>query len=263
MEAKEVEGVRKGGVADVVEGNNSLDREAISLPLDSYLISFHEARIISKARIALIASCMRGFGYEYAPSESKGGPKTANERRYGLTDAAQAERQGYNMRISEPADPSVDEEKVLTGASSVARGKSVPEGGCYREADEKLGKGDEGSIGLAQKLNVKSYEMSMKTTQVARVFSQWSACMKERGFLYGNPLAPLNDEKFIGEKMTEKEKRTARLDVLCKEKVSLVSRWEAEEAKIQQQLIKVNMDALVSGKRKKDAYVENAEKLIP
>ncbi|WP_406124244.1 hypothetical protein [Streptomyces sp. NBC_00989] len=234
----------------------SEDSTDLRLPLDKYLLTADEQKIISQAREALIKKCMTRLGAQYEPTEQEASPEIGNnERRYGLNDIELAKESGYHL-------PGLDQQpsenysktilKLLRGGIDTYKGVSVPAKGCLGEAQGELNEvKTQESLQGAQDLNVKSYQESQKDPAVIAAFKEWSKCMNAAGHKYTDPIAAINDKEFSTSKPGEHERKVAVADVLCKEKVNIISIWSSVESTYQMSLIKENSRGLEEGENAK------------
>jgi hypothetical protein len=225
----------------------------LRLPLDDYQPSLAETGRLARAHRALLRQCMREFGFaDAAPDPATApGPRTWNERRYGLTDPAQAAH-GYwpdsRVATARPRSPSLSaaEGAVLTGSGAgTVAGRAVPAGGCAAEAQRRLTARDPvgADRSLAQRLGSTSFFGSQQAPQVRAVTERWAGCMRAAGHPYAGPLDPPKDARFAGP-AGPAEVATARTDVGCKQRTNLVGVWFAVEAAQQRSLIAANGPAL-------------------
>jgi hypothetical protein len=229
-----------------------LDTVTLKLPLDTYLSTPKEVAQAGKAHRELIRRCMHRFGTPITiPEPPTGpGPKTRNERRYGLTDPVAAAEVGYGFAHLKPATrpsgtpvgPTLTDKSraVLTGEGpNLPTG--LPEGGCSAEAGRRLTPVDPTTKkpldeDLPQRLSLDSFQRSREDPRVRAAFADWSGCMREKGHQYQQPFDPLADPAFRPAGST-KERITARDDVACKASTNLVGRWYAVECAYQSVLI--------------------------
>ncbi|MFD0528988.1 hypothetical protein ACFQ1I_21960 [Kitasatospora arboriphila] len=202
-------------------------------------------------------ACMQRFGLDYAisPADPPTGPRTFMDRRYGLTDPAEAAANGYHLGDRDPRTHpvrppqfSAEQQQVLTGhlpgktgadeTNLQVNGVPVPPGGCYDEAKRGLaGSGDLGPSSVAQQANFQTFKASMSVAQVTQAFEAWSGCMRNRGYSYPNPMDAIGDRRFLGDSPTPLELQVAAADVICKQQVHLIDTWFAVEASLQKELI--------------------------
>jgi hypothetical protein len=230
----------------------------VRLPLDAYLPSIAETNRLAQASRALLRRCMAEFGVDYdvvAPAPV--GPRTWNERRYGLTDAAQV---GYWPRDrAAPTRPRHRAQSAAvaalvtgTGAATVNH-RRVPTGGCAAEAYRRLTAHDPPGADryLAQRLGSDSFFASRQDPAVRAATLAWSRCLHAAGYDYATPLDPPRDTRFQGPTATPLEISTARADVACKRQTNLAGIWYAAESARQTALVAANHTSL---RRGRDAY---------
>ncbi|MCX5613590.1 MULTISPECIES: hypothetical protein [unclassified Streptomyces] len=234
--------------------------DALVLPLDAYLPSQEDTKQEVSAYRVLLRSCMRRLGSAYAPPPlgEFAGPRTQNERRYGLTDGAMAAEHGYHMpgAASEApeAQPSPRDLFLLKGTGGDGGEPQPPEGGCVGEAKGKISSPeDEARLRFARDLGLRSYAESKEDPRVREVNRRWSACMRGKGFDFPDPMAAIGAAAFAGPALGEGEQRTAVADVECKARVNVIGVWAAVEAERQRNIIAENADALAAEKKSKDA----------
>lgn len=229
----------------------------LHLPIEPYLFSEAETAKLTRAGAVLRKACMQRFGLDYAisPADPPTGPRTFMDRRYGLTDPAEAAVNGYHLGDRDPRTHpvrppqfSAEQQQVLTGhlpgktgadeTNLQVNGVPVPPGGCYDEAKRGLaGSGDLGPSSVAQQANFQTFKASMSVAQVTQAFEAWSGCMKTRGYSYPNPMDAIGDRRFLGDSPTPLELQVAAADVICKQQVDLIDTWFAVEASLQKELI--------------------------
>ncbi|MER5431649.1 hypothetical protein [Streptomyces sp. NPDC002588] len=245
----------------------------LRLPLQNYLLTDRQLRDLDRARVVLIDRCMRkfGFGYTVKQPAANYGPRSATERRYGITDASDALEYGYGLGNRDPAlqkppaQPSlgVDAQTVLFGKGrSSIKGRKVPDGGCVSQADQSLGTAAPAGTdpSLAQQLSFQSFDRSKSDSRVRKVTRAWSDCMADSGYDYTDPLAPLADPGLSGSR-SARTIDTAKTDIRCKKNTNLVGVWFAVESAYQKQLIDQNSAQLTAIKRANAARLRAADGL--
>ncbi|MFJ8437185.1 hypothetical protein ACIQ9P_38425 [Kitasatospora sp. NPDC094019] len=262
---------------DAVPTLASADGQA--LPIAAYLIGPDEDRRIEAARTALIGSCMKRFGFDYAPA-AVGTKPDLMIRRYYLTDAAGAAAQGYHWGAptdqrqpsATPPPPAPEMQAVLghgrggaTGAAAPAdrthNGITIPPGGCLGEADNTLTRGggilqdDAGAL----EINGRSFADSMADARVKAAFAAWSRCMKERGLAYASPVDAVGDERwFSSPTATAAEIAAATADVDCKQRNNVVGVWFAVETAYQKRAVQADAKRLEQTRKAIDVTLANA-----
>ncbi|WP_155553697.1 hypothetical protein [Streptomyces sp. E1N211] len=193
---------------------------------------------------------MSNLGFPYKKVEKESPLKSANGRRYGLTDAELAAQHGYHLPVAKqtPVLYPQTAQRLLKGEVTTFKGKKVPNGGCLGLAQQKLGEVNlQESLEVAQRLNFESYETTRGNSTVSEVNSRWSDCMKEEGHDYSDPLSAINDDQFKTPKANGHEQDVALADVRCKKKTGVIEVWSSVEGEYQQSLIRQNVGALQKG----------------
>ncbi|MDY0811222.1 hypothetical protein [Kitasatospora purpeofusca] len=250
-----------------------------TLPLAKYLISPDEDRRIEAARTALIGSCMKRFGFDYAPA-AVGTKPDLMTRRYYLTDAASAAAHGYHwgtqadrkQQSATPQPPAPEMQAVLGHgrggpASSAApaerthNGIAIPPGGCLGEADDTLTRG--GGIlqddARALEINGQGFADSMADGRVRAAFAAWSRCMREKGQTYASPVDAVSDERwFSSPTATAPEIAAATADVDCKQRNNVVGIWFAVETAYQDRAVRADSKRLEQARKAVDVTLANA-----
>jgi hypothetical protein len=253
-----------------------LDTVHLKLPLDAYLSTPVEVDQASKAHRELIRRCMHRFGVSITIPEppSSPGPRTRNERRYGLTDPVAAAQLGYGFPepvtrpSGSPAGPKLTARSraVLTGEGRNLP-SGLPKGGCISDAGRRLTPFDLSTKkpldeDLPQRLSLDSFQRSQEDPRVRGAFADWSRCMQEKGYHYQQPFDPLTDPA-LRPAGTTKERRTAEDDVACKASTNLVGRWYAVESAYQRVVITQNRAELVALAQALPAVRRLVQKLHP
>lgn len=207
----------------------------IVLPLDSYVQTGPQMRLLTKAMTVAGNRCMRRFGLEWPADESI--PEFSNARRYGILDAATGYHDGAEA-IPRPLLSKSTTDVWLGEGRTEYNGQPVPRGGCAGEALRKLKPGIEKiKAGLPQKLQWQSHGMTKQDSRVAEVFTRWSSCMRARGFDYRDPSAAAGDQRWRTGQAGAAEIATAVADVACKKETNTAGVMLAVETAYQQGLI--------------------------
>ncbi|MGW1882100.1 hypothetical protein [Streptomyces sp. NPDC001970] len=255
------------------------------VPVQDYLLSDAQWRQLGEAGEVLRQRCMQRFGltYEIATPAQNGPGQTISEYRYGILDPKYTARHGYltpsalaqSATSGKPAAGaeqlarmSKDEQLVLLGTTDPkvsaadqaqatggqkVRGRTVPKGGCVGESQEKLGGTADSGIGdaqIANDVNLNSFAKSLEDTRVRQVFTEWSACMKAKGYAYETPIQASNDKRWSPERGSAEEKATATADAECKMEKNVTGVWYAVDVAYQNQMIqqhRTELDAVKKG----------------
>ncbi|WP_205382148.1 MULTISPECIES: hypothetical protein [Streptomyces] len=253
----------------------SYSDKALRLPIDEYSVSPEDHAVVQKAKIILANACLKRLGSSYSLPPAEDPAEDAEiSRRYGISDRATAARYGYHMPSAAPAadeklKPLSDDEKRLVfgeqGDGESAEGESVPDGGCFGEAEAKINEAGvpEAAISFASQVNRESFERSIGDERVDVVVKAWSKCMAESGYSYDSPLESVGDEKFhSSEKAGAEEKRVALTDLDCKGRVGLIEKWGSVEAGMQKEAMKRDPEKLIQLKAFQESQLRNARKAL-
>ncbi|SNQ45604.1 conserved hypothetical protein [Frankia canadensis] len=250
-----------------------VDASRLRLPLDRYLLSPDQSELVARAHRTVLAECMHRFGVAGPPRPPRpDGPRTWEERRYGITDLDLASRTGYRTSTRPPAPvtrPSgLDDPQtlaVLTGRGDrVIGGRPVPPGGCAGETRRRLTAGAPTSVeetDLPQWLGRDTYLTSRRDRRVQAAQRAWSTCMREHGYHYATALDAPADPRFKGLPVSALEITTARTDIACKRRTDLVGVWFAVEADLQRASIATHRDALERIRLTNEAQLRAADGL--
>lgn len=267
----------------------SLDAvDSLTLPIEAYLFTAAQTRVLNDAHRSLVNDCMTRFGFstEFVPPTAGVAPPNQLTRRYGVTDQVSAARYGYHL-TPEDGIPTAGKPQtggraytkaellVLTGNESgtpVApnqspaggkshNGKAVPPGGCTGEAKAKLGfdkleRAD--AARLPDQINFSTYQQASSDSRVVAVLKQWSACMKAKGYTYGTPTQAMEAADIKQASPTDAEIRTAIADVTCKKEHNVVGVWYGIESAYQKTVIQQNIEKLTSIKKEQGAALKLA-----
>ncbi|MET7336307.1 hypothetical protein [Nonomuraea sp. NPDC005650] len=220
----------------------------LAVPFDAYNFSPAEIMTIEAAQDLLIRDCMRGQGVEWKllPLPAEADIEPQNRRRYGVIEPQIARLFGYHAPLDRPSVARYNAERNdrLTELSPAARRAAY--GDPARDADGCSDKAQAHLLKDAQEINEslfntlvrQTFEESLRDGEVVRVFRAWSACMKNNGFHYPDPLAAITDDRWTNNQQPSRREITAaETDVWCKKKGDLASIWAATEKRIQQDTI--------------------------
>jgi hypothetical protein len=219
--------------------------EQLVLPIDAYVLDTPQAGPIAVAEDRLIGACMARQGLGWVPLPADHAPRQwPNRGRYGLAEPEMARRYGYHQ----PSDPRSEARQAwvdardgrLTPAQRTAAYGADGSGGCEAQAQRTLVRGvARVDFGALDRIAEDTYEASRRAPQVRRLFAQWETCMREQGFTYpADPMAANDDPRWDPDKpASPAEIATARADVACKERTSLVTVWWRTEVVLQKREI--------------------------
>uniref|UniRef100_A0AAU2JSI7 PknH-like extracellular domain-containing protein n=1 Tax=Streptomyces sp. NBC_00049 TaxID=2903617 RepID=A0AAU2JSI7_9ACTN len=268
-----------------------LESRTLTYPLAPYVPDARQLALLSEAQDVLVDQCMRRYGFRYE-LRRKADPAAGddNVRRYGVSDAAEAARYGYeNPRLNRTTkgpqqtlgpneqlvlyglevDPSLpvpmsqEEAETSDVATTVVGGLKVPAGGCLRESNLKLYAPAKDTVDstVAQGYGLEAFTRSEKDSRVAKAVSSWSACMAKHGHTMRSPLEQppgIDDSNASGPQAIA----TAQQDVGCKKETNLVGVWYTVEVAYQQRGIEQNAETLNTVKKQHEERMRLAASLI-
>ncbi|SKA02251.1 hypothetical protein SAMN02745673_02195 [Marinactinospora thermotolerans DSM 45154] len=256
---------QEGGPPEV-----GLQVRALHVPLDDYNLSRPDIETIEYAEDLLIGACMRDLGldWELLPPPEEHDADPLNRRRYGLVEPEVARRYGYHPPPPAPGQRAREEARRVRAAlplgEQVAAYGTDGRGGCLAEARERLGADVPGfDAGVLNGYIGDTFEASRRDPRVVEVVGAWSACMRERGYAYEDPLDVLSDPAWAEtEEASSREVAVAGADVLCKAETDLVAVWNAVEDEIQREVIDANPGDFALFGRVRDAELDAAREVI-
>lgn len=269
--------------ATVSPSQTALDRSTDGvfvpwLPIQLRSFTLADARIVNVARFKAEASCLRSFGLTFpdlpiAPLSQREIAFQQN-RRYGITDPAEASQFGYHL------DPSIaggsggtplieqldDSQKtVLYNNAGLAsfQGKPLAPGGCLGQATRSIaGNSEYAHSAIGATIDHDSFQQSMKNPRVIAAFVAWSQCMAGHGYHYPDPLAAGSDPRWTGPHVVDGEVTTALTDIGCKTSTNLVSTWSQVETELQTTMIAQDQAAVASNEAAFHAQMTRAQRIL-
>ncbi|MEV7418846.1 hypothetical protein [Streptomyces sp. NPDC089919] len=261
-----------------------------TLPLLAYRPGEEQRRTLVGAEQTLVRSCMRRYGFDWAPSEEipAPGPRNAMDWRYGIHDARLAATRGYQpdqaqqeqydrARRAVAARPPLSAEgrAVLTGGTGAGphRGKgpavrapvrAVPPGGCLGEARSRLGTASHGSSPLVEGLLADALRQAAREPAVRAVFRLWSQCMRTSGYRYADPLALAADPRFARtpHPVGAVETGTALADLRCRGRLRVTEVWYGAEVRVQERAVAAHAAELAAVREGLDEVFRNATEVV-
>ncbi|MEU6406007.1 hypothetical protein [Streptomyces sp. NPDC046985] len=257
--------------------------KGLTLPLETYMSSYADQVVVEQAADDLQQSCMKDYGIDLTlPLAGANPPPSDNdaniERRYGITDRAEAEKYGYELppalqehtRQTLP-DLSGVEVEVLTGhtkpelpevrkgvktgqapvpsrgtkpARAEYDGKKLKTGGCIGWSKEQLGT-KEAEPTLVAQLAGDSLVQSRKDDKVVKAMAAWSSCMDGKGHKgLADPYKAMDQGVTDGGQPSQDSIALAVDDIDCKKQTDLVKTWFGVESAIQDRQIADNKSRL-------------------
>ncbi|MET9962959.1 hypothetical protein ABZ128_28495 [Streptomyces sp. NPDC006326] len=268
-----------------------LESRDLALPMSPYIPDDRQLGLLNEAQDVLVDQCMRRYGFRYQQRRKADSTvKRDNNRRYGLSDPAEAARYGYEnpqlVRTEKPPQQPLgpNEQLVLNGlevdpslpvpmsqeeaeksdvATTAVGGQKVPAGGCGREGALKLWAPTKDTVDymVPQNFRADGYARSRKDSRVVKAIKSWSECMGRHGYTVDNPMDPppgINDSNYGGPQAIA----IAKQDVECKKETNLVGIWYTVEVAYQKRLIEQNAETLDRAKKQLDERLKLAASLI-
>ncbi|RAS24391.1 hypothetical protein BCL80_11467 [Streptomyces avidinii] len=253
--------------------------KGLALPLESYMVPYSDQVVIDSALRDLQTECMSTYGFTVnLPRPGVHPPASSNsmniERRYGITDRAEAEKYGYLLSPEQqkytaqqtPDLPGIQVE-VLTGhtrpepveapvgsdvgysgvgentkpARAEYKGRKLHKDGCAGWSKRQL-ELNESDAGFVTQLASTGLSETRPHKSVEQAVKRWSACMKDKGRKASDPYRAM--EQGLVETDTQDSIALALDDIDCKEQTRLIEVWFKEESAVQKRLIKENKDQL-------------------
>ncbi|MFH8405284.1 hypothetical protein ACH4FX_10985 [Streptomyces sp. NPDC018019] len=246
----------------------SAEVRELVLPLDAYTITQPDVTLIQKAEDELTRRCMAQQGLTWTKiKRGRDDDTLPNRRRYGVAEMEVATRFGYHP----PPDPESEHrtaqsdarEAALTRKERLAAYGRDGESGCRERATQELLAGiHKVDWELRDRVSADSHRRSQNDPSVIQATRSWSACMREHGFRYANPLTPGNDARWDTKSPTPAETRTAQADVQCKQRTGLVRTWWRAETALQRQAIAARAATFRLLKQAKAAYLASAQRVL-
>lgn len=198
------------------------------LPLDSYALESPELALVQSAENALIRRCMARQGLKWTFPERRKSASWPNRGRYGLIEDEAARRFGYHPIPDPEAEKRTAQYEHREGALD-RRERSALHGaggreGCRDRARATLLRGvPKVDWQLIDRTGFATYRDSRRSTAVVNSVREWSSCMRDRGFVYGDPMAANDDARWRTPGPSRAERATAVADVRCKHRAGLVN----------------------------------------
>ncbi|MFJ5230093.1 hypothetical protein ACIQBJ_09360 [Kitasatospora sp. NPDC088391] len=254
----------------------------VTFPTDAYLVTPEQIREIVRAQDAVAARCMGEYGFAGRPTGLVGlddmvGERTTRSLVYGYFDVANAATKGYANTAPQrlPEDPtgagpmSAQEQTALTGADpatgqpvTTLAGKPLPKGGCLQQARDVLG----GPVPnpASGDLPDGGPKIPVSDPRLVEAFAKWSACMKEKGFDYKEPVNAIGDPAWQRQTQgpSPQEIATAGADVACKVANNTVGIVVAVQTAYDKQYIEANAAKLTDYRKRIDDMLRKAAQLV-
>ncbi|MFI1328825.1 hypothetical protein ACH4U7_01525 [Streptomyces sp. NPDC020845] len=234
------------------------------LPFDAYTLDSPQVARIAVAQDRLIGSCMARSGFHWLRLPERRTESWPNRGRYGLIEAEPAKRYGYHP-LPDPRSEAAEawiarREQGLTPKERTAAYGRDGTSGCEKEAHSELLRNvPKVDFGRLDRISADTYERAKRHPDVVKAFARWSACMRAEGFHYPDPMAANNDPRWTGDSPSQVEIATARADVACKRRTSLVRIWWRTEADYQAQQIRQHAKWFAQIRLARTRYLTNVD----
>lgn len=236
------------------------DPAAWRLPIEAYMPTKAETKLVASVRDDLLDACMKNAGYADwtpAPDLPDVGGKTLTDWRYGIHDAGDAASRGYHPDAAEQQeyDKAMEAGAVDTSGADESKVRE-----CVAETDGVVPSAQ--NADLVQQISGDAFLESQEAPQVVDVFSKWSSCMKEKGYDYKKPLDASDDPHFTDpDTVSGTEIATAKADIECRGRYDLEKTWFETEAALQAKAISSHQGELDDVKKANKASVAKASAL--
>lgn len=259
------------------------DVDGLVLPVDRYRLDPNQRRSFGQAHTRIVNECRARFGFDALPDDP---PTTASalDRRYGITDAAEAAAWGYHLTpdqgLSQRSKPNVrpqaeGEAIVMTGRESGRpggadlpptsfRGQPLPAGGCVADADRALAV-PEGLGAVEQRgafVNADGFNQAMADQRAVNALAAWADCMKHAGYGYATPTAAVAAFNLSTATPSPAERAVAKADVTCKARANVVGILYTLEVAYQEAIIAQKRSELDEVRATLDGAVAKAQAVL-
>ena len=246
-----------------------VEARELSIPFDRYNFSTSDISLLEGAEEVLVRDCMRqrGMAWEVLPRSAAEDLEPLNRRRYGVVEPEIARLFGYHSAPDRPTVARRAAARASRARSLSAKEQQASSGekdGCLGQARARLEQGTPQVDGaLFNRLISETFEQSQRDPEVVQVFRAWSACMREQGWQYADPLAAITDQRWLTDgPASQEEIRAAQADVRCKVKTGLVSTWSAVEKRIQDAAISAHPTEFQALRATKDQQLAAARAVL-
>ncbi len=143
-------------------------------------------------------------------------------------------------------------------------GKAIPPGGCVSEVNNQLlgTRSIDEQFPLAGNLAVQAFQNAQADPRVLGYFSDWSTCLKKKGYNYADPFkAGVEFTRPPESKPSAKEVQAALAVIKCKESTRLILRWQAVNIEYEKKAIEKNQLALTEERNRLDKSLAISAKI--
>lgn len=250
------------------------------MPLDKYMTSMEDLKILAKARELASAACMQSLGFDEWTSGMAGvvPPSTFKEADFfEYLDPELAAKSGYprNDETTQISDPqsqpkraaTKDEMNALRGnARTTASGKSVPSGGCLAEGRRKVHGAVSALPSDPRDLAIIARTSARNDSRVIKATAEWKNCTSAQGVTYDTPAVARLDIRWASRPADKpadaEERRVASIDAKCQQQTNLVAIYKTVRAAHEQQLLQVSEAKLQESQVTFRRWMETAKAVI-
>ncbi|MFI6403263.1 hypothetical protein [Streptomyces sp. NPDC050548] len=216
---------------------NPADPATWKLPIEAYLPTRAQARLVAGTRDDLLDKCMAAAGdpaWTPSPDLPAIGGKTLTDWRYGIHDAALAAKRGYHPYA---AEQTAYDAAMEAGAVDTSGADGAVLDGCVTQVDGQV-PATTARAALVQQISGDAFAQSEQAPDVVAVFAQWSSCMKDKGYTYAKPMDASDDARFNDPgTVSAAEVATATADIACRDKYHVEKTWFDAESALQRTAI--------------------------
>ncbi|GAA3754510.1 hypothetical protein [Salinactinospora qingdaonensis] len=239
------------------------------MPFDEYKLSGLDIQTIAYAEDLLTRACMREVGLDWQVlTPMSHDPAPLSRRRYGVLDPEMARHYGYHL--PPPSEEMAARDRVWQQREELPKNQEQAvygtddQEGCWDQAREQLHADvvDPGEPSLYE-FESEAFEAATQTGEVTAVFDEWSACMREEGFDYADPLSAVGDSVWTrADQASQREVAAATADVACKDRTDLVQVWSKVESRLQEEAIEEHPARFAAFAEAKEAQIQAARQAI-
>jgi hypothetical protein len=225
----------------------------VSRPIDAYLPSLSQLQQLWEIRVAAMTACHAAHLPPNLPAAllAQRQDDVTRSRLYGLFDTTNAHRYGYSPPFDQPGlrvPPEVTHTCEQAGNDAI--------GGLVLATDERI-------------LPDGGPPLATGDSRFTDAVAKWSACMNGSGYRYHDPVAPMNDRKWLrpvsaqdGTRPppTQAEIALATADVRCKVITNMVGVAIAVQSAYDRRYIESHRTQLADFKARVLEYVHRTKK---
>jgi hypothetical protein len=197
--------------------------------------SSRQARGVTATRDEMMDACMEEAGFpqwEPSPSLPTLGGDNDMDARYGINDLDQARNFGYHPdpEAQKAYDDAINAD--IAGNATTDQ-KSLLD--CVTRTNQSAPRVS--TPELIDRIGGNSWKEAQETPAVRKVFADWSACMKDKGYTYAEPMDANDDPAWAASepgKASARERAVAVADVECRDEHHVEKTWFDAETLIQQ-----------------------------